>query len=633
MKRAKEILRRHWGFGSFRPLQEEIVRSVLDGHDTLGLMPTGGGKSVAFQVPGLVLGGLTVVVTPLISLMKDQVDNLRARRVKAVFFHSAMSSREIRMAWERLANDGCSFLYLAPERLRNHRFLQELRHLPIRLIVVDEAHCISQWGYDFRPSYLGIAELRKIAPKAAVVALTATATPEVVDDICRELDFRPDARVVKASFARDNISYIVRPTDLKINEALHILSRTSGSAIVYVRSRKRTRRVAETLVAEGVSATSYHAGLPFEVKEDRQNLWKTGQVRVMVATNAFGMGIDKPDVRLVIHYDLPPSLEEYYQEAGRVGRDGGKSFAVLLRGSRDKAVLRRHVTEAFPERGFIKQTYQNLCVFFNVGIGEGYQLLREFDFQRFCTVFNIRDVECEAALKILTRAGYIDYMEEKESRSRIIVLASREELYSARVSCDSEKVLTAVLRNYPGIFTDYVFVFESKIAADAGIDEDKVYGILIELGKMKLIHYVPRSRTPYIYFATAREEVRDMVIPRVVLEMRKDAMKKRAEAMIDYAYNDKGCRVKRMLGYFGENESKDCCSCDVCRARRTVMPDSGLLYGRVVRLMESCPDGMSIHVFDRHFGNVSVEAFKVLQQMTDEGLVSVDEFGIYHYKP
>lgn len=629
MRRAEEILRRHWGFDSFRPLQREIVKSVLEGHDTLGLMPTGGGKSVAFQVPGLLLGGLTVVVTPLISLMKDQVDNLRARRVKAVFFHSAMSSREIRMAWERLVNDGCSFLYIAPERLKNQRFLQELRHLPVRLIVVDEAHCISQWGYDFRPSYLGISQLRKLAPQAPVVALTATATPEVVDDICHELSFRKDAKVIRDSFSRDNISYLVRPTDLKINETLHILSRTSGSAIVYVRSRKRTRQVAELLIAEGISATFYHAGLPFEIKEERQNDWKTGLARVMVATNAFGMGIDKPDVRLVIHYDLPPSLEEYYQEAGRAGRDGEKSFAVLLRGSRDKATLRRRVTEAFPERKFIKQLYQNLCVFFNVEVGGGYQLLREFDFQKFCTVFGLRDIECDASLRILTRAGYIDYIEEKETRSRIMVLANREELYSSRVSAGAEKVLTAVMRNYPGIFADYVFIFESRLAADIGIDEEKVYDALIELGKMRLIHYVPRSRTPYIYFATAREESSDMLIPTTVYESRKKAMEKRVEAMIDYAYNDDGCRVRRMLGYFGEKDSRDCRSCDVCRSKSAVRPDPDILASKVRDLVKAYPDGLSIQVFDRCFGNMTPEAFKILQMFVEEGFVTVDDFGLY----
>lgn len=625
----QQLLKRYWGFDKFRPVQKEIVDSAVAGHDTLGLMPTGGGKSIAFQIPGLWYGGLSIVVTPLVSLMKDQVDNLRRRGIKAVYFHSAMTSREIRMAWDRLTNDGCNFLYLAPERLRNNRFLQELRHLPIKLIVVDEAHCISQWGYDFRPSYLGIRELRRIAPHAPVLALTATATPTVANDICHELEFKPDANTICDSFARDNINYLVRPTAFKLNETIHILSRTQGSAIVYVRSRKRSRQVAEALTSEGIPATWYHAGLPFEIKEERQNCWKEGNIRVIVATNAFGMGIDKPDVRVVIHYDHPPSLEEYYQEAGRAGRDGGNSYAVLLRGERDKATLRRHVTEAFPTRDFIRKTYERICVFFGLETGEGYGLLREFDFQKFCTVYRLDETQCEAALRILTRADLIEYIEEKETCSRMMVLADRDELYHAGVDGTEEKTLTAALRNYTGLFAGYVFIFESKLAIEASLSEPEVCEALVSLSKQGLISYIPRTRTPYIYFPTAREETEHILIPKSVYETRKEALTSRTEAMIEYSYSTTGCRVKRMLAYFGEQESSDCGKCDICRDKKRKAPDLNLIASRVDEYVRLHPNGFSIAMFSSIFGDLTPEAFRHLQSLLDNGMISVDETGFY----
>ncbi len=633
MDAALKILKRHWGYDNFRPLQAEIVRSALSGVDTLGLMPTGGGKSIAFQVPGLLYGGLTIVVTPLISLMKDQVDNLRRRGVKAVYFHSAMTSGEIRMAWERLCNDGCSFLYIAPERLGNNRFLDELRHLPIRLIVVDEAHCISQWGYDFRPSYLGIRKLRNVAGDAPFMALTATATREVVDDIAKELGFRPGYKVLRDSFARDNISYIVRPTDFKINEMLHILRNTRGASIVYVRSRKRTRELTEILVDEGISATAYHAGLSFDVKESSQNLWMTGGARVIVATNAFGMGIDKPDVRVVIHYDMPPSLEEYYQEAGRAGRDGLKSFAVLLRGKRDKATLRKRISEAFPERKFIKELYQRLCVFFGVETGEGYGLLREFDIKRFCDINSYRENDCEAALKLLSRSGYVDYIEEKDTRSRVMVTVLRDELYHLPLSAGTDRVLTCILRSCPGVFSDYVFIYESDLCRETGLDGQTVYESLIELGRKRLISYVPRSRMPYIFFATSREDISDMLIPRTVYEHRLDAMKRRVEAMIDYAYSDSDCRVSRMLAYFGESDAPACGKCDVCRDGVSSRKyDGGEIDRRLLDMLGKSCRGISLANLEHEFGKGLDVAFRRLQHLVDENIVAVDELGCYYIK-
>ncbi len=562
-----EVLRRHWGYDSFRPLQEDIIRSVMEGHDTLGLMPTGGGKSITFQVPALALGGLAIVVTPLISLMKDQVDNLRKRHIKAVCLHSGMTSGEKRVAWERLVNAKANFLYIAPERLGSERFLQELRHLPVSLIVVDEAHCISQWGYDFRPSYLNIKVLRKICPKVPVLALTASATPEVAEDIMRQLECR-DPRIFRMSFARGNLSYLCRPSEQKFYDAAHILGRTSGSAIVYVRSRKRTREIAEYLCSAGISATFYHAGLTSDVKEERQNAWKNSAVRVMVATNAFGMGIDKPDVRVVIHFDFPPSLEEYYQETGRAGRDGLPSYAVLLVSRYDVPTLRRHLTESFPARDDIRLVYERVCNYLHLSIGEGYDRLLEFDFDSFCTTFRMQERMVKASLHILGQAGYLDFIEETESRSRVMMEIDREELYGIRgLSQEAEQVLTKTLRLYPGLFTDYVYIDELRLSRETELPARKVYEAFLELDRAGAMVYVPRRRTPYMHIPTAREETRYVAIGRAVYEERREVMRRRIEAMIDFASSDDSCRISRLLNYFGEKDGGRCGQCDVCRSR------------------------------------------------------------------
>ncbi|MCM1152840.1 MAG: RecQ family ATP-dependent DNA helicase [Muribaculum sp.] len=624
-----DILHKYWGYPEFRTLQAEIIESVLAGSDTLGLMPTGGGKSITFQVPGLMLEGITIVVTPLISLMKDQVDSLRRRRIEAVYFHSTMTRGEVRTAWERILNNRARFIYVAPERLSSKRFIEDIRHLKVKLIVVDEAHCISQWGYDFRPSYLRISELRKLFPTVPVLALTATATPEVAADICRQLQFQENSRTFSMSFARDNINYVVRDTESKYFETLHVLSHTQGSSIVYVRSRRQTAEIAKYLQEAGISATNYHAGLKFEQKADRQNRWLTGEYRVMVATNAFGMGIDKPDVRVVIHFDLPPSLEEYYQEAGRAGRDGRRSYAVLLASNTDKTLLRRRLTESFPSREDIRATYDAICTSLHLAVGEGYDMIKEFDLEKFCTNFRMHPRHVKACLRILGQANYLEFEEEVDAGSRVMILADREELYHIRTSGPVvDSVLLQLLRLYPGLFSDYVYINEERLAAEGRIEQTSVYEALLELSRAKIISYIPRRRCPMIYIPTAREEGRYLIIGKDIYEQRKKVMTERTEAMIDYAFNVGGCRVSRMLAYFGEKNAADCGQCDVCREQKrqkrgkSDVKESERLFHRVTAYCREHPQEINYNFIKKYFGPQADEAISIIRYLISEGFVA-----------
>ena len=564
----RSVLKQYWGYDSFRPLQEDIISSVLEGHDTLGLLPTGGGKSLTFQVPALMLPGVTLVVTPLISLMKDQVDNLADRGIRAVLFHSGLTPREKDLALTRCRIGKAKIAYVSPERLQNERFLAELRSLTVSLIVVDEAHCISQWGYDFRPSYLRISSLRRLlGPEIPVLALTASATPEVTADIMKHLAFR-EPRVYAKSFTRDNLSYILRYADVKEPMLMRVLQATTGSTIVYVRSRRRTRELASLLAEAGISAEAYHAGLLPEDKELRQDRWKRDEVRVMVATNAFGMGIDKPDVRLVVHYDLPSSLEEYYQEAGRGGRDGKESLAVVIASKRDKALLTRRVNEAFPPKDFIARVYECAGNFLNVAVGEGYNSVYEFNFTLFCTTFSLPPVPTVSALNILTRAGYIEYIEETTSRSRVMVIMRRDALYDLTLDPTVEEVMQCLLRAYTGLFADYVYISELLIAERLRLSSEQVYQALLTLSRLHAIHYVPRATTPYLVYTTSREEPRHLIIPLEVYERQRERMEQRVNAMKEFTFNATTCRANTLLRYFGESPAEPCRKCDVCRANR-----------------------------------------------------------------
>lgn len=561
------VLQHYWGYPSFRLKQAEIIESILAGRDTLGLLPTGGGKSITFQVPTMLHDGLTLVVTPLIALMKDQVDGLNRRGILATAIHSGMEYKEIDRALDNCLYGGYKFLYLSPERLGSPLFLACLPDMPIQLIVVDECHCISQWGYDFRPSYLKIAEIRHYYPSVPLLALTATATPEVVEDVMARLAFR-QPHVISSSFARDNLQYIVRPTTDKATELLHILSSTTGSAIVYCRNRKKTQELAELLQEAGISAHYYHAGLTHAEREIKQNAWMAGEVRVMVSTNAFGMGIDKPDVRLVVHWSMPVALEEYFQEAGRAGRDGLRAFAVVLYERRDRGVLLRRVQNEFPDKAYIRQVYDTLYSYLRIGLGEGMERSYEIDLEAFIRTEHLHPIRSLSALHILELAGAWELLLD-EARSRLIIEVSREELYYIRgLSAQDDKVLRAVLRNYSGLFADYVFIDERTISIQTHLTGEEVYETLVGLSHRGIIHYIPKKRLPRILFYTRRERKEHFLIPKEVYELRKEAMTKRLQATLAYLDDQTTCRQAMLLHYFGEKHAEPCGRCDLCLARK-----------------------------------------------------------------
>ena len=571
----QSILRQYWGYDDFRGIQREIIESIGSGNDTLGLMPTGGGKSITFQVPALAQEGTCIVITPLIALMKDQVDNLRRRGIRAAAIYSGLTHEEIITTLENCIFGGIRILYVSPERLSSELFQTKLRHMKVSFITVDEAHCISQWGYDFRPSYLEIAKIRKLLPGVPVLALTATATPQVVEDIQEKLGFPPanqteeKPHVFRMSFERKNLAYVVRNTADKREELIHILSSMKGSAIVYARSRRRTKEFADFINEAGITATFYHAGLDSVVKDDRQKAWQEDKVRVMVATNAFGMGIDKPDVRLVIHIDSPDSIEAYFQEAGRAGRDGLKAYAVLLYNNADQRKLEKHIADTFPEKDYIREVYEHLAYFYQIGVGSGYNHTFEFNIDQFCHTFHHFPIQVDSALKILTRAGYIEYTEEQDNQARVMFTVSRNDLYRLENNTpNEEKVITTLLRNYGGLFTDYNYIDEAFLASQCGLQPHQVYMVLKSLSQRHILHFIPQKKTPYIRYTQRREDKEHIQLMPDVYEKRKQQYIERIHAMVNYADCDHICRSRYLLRYFGEDNDHDCRQCDVCLSHR-----------------------------------------------------------------
>jgi ATP-dependent DNA helicase RecQ len=615
----QEILKAYWGYDSFRGIQEKIINSIGSGHDTLGLMPTGGGKSITFQVPALAKEGICIVITPLIALMKDQVRNLRSRNIKAIAVYSGMTHEDIVIALDNCIYGDYKFLYISPERLGTDLFITKLRSMKVSMITVDESHCISQWGYDFRPAYLKIADIRELLPDIPVLALTATATPQVVKDIQEKLRFHADGQVFRMSFERKNLAYVVRKTEDKREELLHILSDMNGSAIVYTRNRKRTKEISDLLNQQNITATFYHAGLNNDVKDVRQKAWANDEIRVIVATNAFGMGIDKPDVRMVVHVDLPDSPEAYFQEAGRAGRDGKKAYAVLLYAKSNKATLNKRIPDTFPEKNFCGDIYEHINYYFEMAMGDGEGCTFPFDLDDFCRKFRHYPVQTDSALKILTRAGYLEYTEEQDNASQLIFTIRRDELYMLRdLDSDADKLINLILRSYTGLFSDYAYINEDSLSIRSGLERERVYQILINLSKRRIINYIPHKRTPFIIYTKDRVEKEKLRITKEVYEDRKESYASRIKAMIEYADSDDKCRSRMLLNYFGEKNEHDCAQCDVCIGKRKEMSSDKFkqLESQIRAFLKDSP--LSVETLMKHFTKDKNEAGQVIQYLLSE---------------
>lgn len=619
----RKILKDYWGYDNFRGIQEDIIQSIGSGRDTLGLMPTGGGKSITFQVPAMAKDGLCIVITPLIALMKDQVRNLRDRGIKAIAIYSGMTREEIIIALENCIFGNYKFLYISPERLDTEIFRIKLRSMKVSMITVDESHCISQWGYDFRPAYLKISEIRNLLPDVPVLALTATATPEVVKDIQQRLAFKEE-NVFRMSFERKNLAYIVRRTESKQEELLHILKHVEGSAIVYAHNRKRTKEYAQLLNEKGITATFYHAGLSNYSKDQRQKSWVKGETRVMVATNAFGMGIDKPDVRLVVHVDTPDSPEAYFQEAGRGGRDGKKAYAVLLYSKSDKTTLKKRIADTFPEKDYIRTVYEHLNYYYQMAMGDGLGCTREFNIDEFCRNFKHFPIQVDSALKILTRAGYLEYTDEQDNNSRLMFTLTKEELYRIHeTSPETEKLINIILRSYTGVFTEYAYINEETLSLRSGMTRQQVYDTLISLTRRRILHYIPGKKTPYIIYTRERQEADRLVFTKEVYEDRKESFIHRIEAMTEYAETDDKCRSRMLLLYFGEKNEHNCGQCDVCLSSHSSGIRQGM-FDEISRAIEEAlkDKGMTTSELMEHISSYEKEnVAKALSYLLSEEII------------
>lgn len=621
----QEILKKYWGYDSFRGIQEKIIDSISQGKDTLGLMPTGGGKSITFQVPSMAMDGICLVITPLIALMKDQVQNLKARGIKALAIYSGMSRQDILTTLENCIFGNYKFLYISPERLDTEIFRAKLQKMKVCMITVDESHCISQWGYDFRPAYLKIADIRALLPGVPVLALTATATPEVVKDIQAKLQFREE-NIFQMSFERSNLAYVVRKTENKAEELLHILHRMNGSGIIYVRNRRRTKEIADWLNGQNITADFYHAGLDDAAKDIRQQRWQKGESRIMVATNAFGMGIDKPDVRLVIHVDLPDAIEAYFQEAGRAGRDGEKSYAIILYAKSDQTNLKKRISDSFPEKEFIKSVYENLQYYYEMAMGDGLECVREFNIDDFCRKFKYFPIQVDSALKILTLAGYLEYTDERDNASRLLFTLRRDELYKLHnLDENTDKLIQTVLRSYTGLFTDYAFINEDLLGTRTGLSRRQIYESLINLAKMHIVSYIPRKKTPYIIYTRERIDTQFIRLLPAVYEERKERYERRIEAMLEYVNMNHVCRSKMLLHYFGEKTDHNCGQCDACLQQKKKNP-ANLSKTWQTEILQRLADGPQTpaHLYSLLETDDTEKVAEAIEQLIDLNKISME---------
>jgi ATP-dependent DNA helicase RecQ len=629
MDQYHEILKQYWGYNDFRPLQDEIIRSVADQKDTLALMPTGGGKSITFQVYSLSTEGICLVVTPLIALIKDQVQNLRSRNIKVLAIYSGMTTREIDIALNNAIYGDYKFLYISPERIGSEKFREYLIRMKLNLITVDEAHCISQWGYDFRPSYLTISEVRKYFPKTPVLALTATATQKVVDDIQEKLEFR-EKNVLQKSFRRENLTYLVRDKEDKMGYLNDTIRKSKGTGIVYVRSRKKTKEIAQMLQQQKISADFYHAGLATDVRSQKQDKWMSGASRIIVATNAFGMGIDKPDVRFVIHIDLPDSLEAYFQEAGRAGRDGQKSVAVLLYNNSDKRRLHKMVTDSFPAIDTIRSVYNSICNYLMIAVGSGKGGIFSFRIEDFSKRFEFQVNSVYHSLKLLERQGYVSYVENVDNYSRILFTVRRDDLYRIQLgNADMDAFIKLILRSYTGVFTDFVNIDEALLSRRLNMPGDLIYQQLKLLAQQKIIDYIPQKKTPVIVFETERLETGRIHITPENYQHRKVKYQQQVDSVIDYASNDQKCRSVALLEYFGQSASEPCNNCDVCNGDHESgirVADFNRIRAKITAVLDS--ESFQIDKVVKQISEPEPQILKVSRWLLDNGWLKSDKNGL-----
>jgi ATP-dependent DNA helicase RecQ len=587
MEKYLALLKKYWGFHSFRQVQAKIIESISNGNDTLGLMPTGGGKSITFQLPALAKDGICLVISPLIALMNDQVEKLKLLGIKSFAIHSGLTYHEINIALDNAVYGAYKILYVSPERILTEIFRAKVQAMNVSFITVDEAHCISQWGYDFRPSYLAISELRKFLPGAPILALTATATPDVVIDIQEKLEFRSN-NVIQSSFIRENLVYFVRNTDSKMNDAVKIANSIKGSGIIYSRSRRKVREIAEFLNAQGISCDYYHAGLSYENRSIKQKNWTSGATRIMIATNAFGMGIDKPDVRFVIHMDLPDAPEAYFQEAGRAGRDGKKAFAVLLTNNYDKSVAANRLSAAFPEISEIKRVYDAVSNYLQVPVGGGKGIAYDFNLYNFAANYKMNALITFNSLRLLEKSGYIELTDDLNNPSRILFTLNRDDLYKFQIENQKfDGFIKLLLRSYTGVFSDYTIIDEEVLSKRANISRDLVYQYLVKLSQMKAINYIPAKKTPLLIYTEERLDNKSLYISYEAYTERRNRFELRLNAMLDYAFNTTECRNNLLLKYFGQPLVDPCGECDFCKKNVNVIDDSTIsnLADEIVKLI------------------------------------------------